>query len=166
MEGVRLMARILIKAGAEIDVPTRDEVREDIHAAVRQVESDRQRQRARGVVPLRLSGPITGSKTSYLLDAVPESGYVFNVKLLSVQLAVAGTVLVYISSSAPIGGATPMRLVANASTSSLNQVMTWSSSQLLVYPDESLYMVGSQVMNVYFLTAFQVPAEMVYKTYD
>jgi hypothetical protein len=162
------MAKILIKAGAEIDIPTREELQHDIHGAVRDVmtaESERQRARARGFVPLRLTGPI-GGKTTFLLDAVPESGYVFNLKLLSVQLASAGTLLAYIASSAPATGATPSRLIANASTSNANQVMTWSSSQVLVYPDESIYLVATQNMNVYFLIAAQVPAEMVYKVYD
>jgi hypothetical protein len=168
MEDLRLMAKILIKAGAELDIPTRDELRGDIHGAVADVmaaESERQRARARGFLPIRLYGQ-PGGKTTFLLDAVPESGYVFNVKLLSLQLASAGTVLVYIASSTPSTGSTPGRLVGNLSTSSANQVITWSSSQLLLFADEALYLVATQAINVYFLIAMQVPAEMVYKVYD
>ena len=161
------MAEFVIQAGAKVDLATRAEMREDIHHAMQATESERLRARARGFVPLRLSGNI-GGKTSFLLDAVPESGYVFNVKMLAVQLSGNGTILAYISSSSPATGATPQRLVGIGNlASSANQIITWSSSQFLLFADESIYITASGAnLNTYFLAAMQVPAEMVFKAYD
>jgi hypothetical protein len=169
MEDLRLMAKIMIKAGAVIDVPTRDEVREDISAAVRdmaEIESERLRARARAFTPMRISGNI-GNRSTFLLDATPESGYVWNLKLISVQLVGSGTCVAYISSSAPQTGATPQRLIGTGTVAnSANQIMTWSSSQVLLFPDESIYLTATSNLLTYFITAMQVPAEMIFKAYD
>jgi hypothetical protein len=162
------MAKVLIKAGAEIDVPTRDEVRADIHDGWHDYLSAIERQRARGVKPVRIArpGPTPAAGTLFLTDAAPESGYLWNVKILSVQLASAGTVLAYIASSAPSTSGTPRTLIANMGASSANQVTTWSSSQLILYPDEGIYLVATQNISAAFLAAAEVPAEMFYKIYD
>jgi len=159
--------KVLIKAGAEIDVPTRSEVREDIHGAWRDYQAEL-RQKARGIKPIRIArpGPVTAASTLFLTDAAPESGYLWNLKLVSVQLAAAGTLLTYIASSAPSTSSTPLRLIANNLTSNANQVVTFSSSQVILYPDEGLYLSATQNINAVFLTAAEVPAEMFYKIYD
>lgn len=160
------MARVIIKAGAEIDLPTREEMAADIGTSLREIESERMRARGRGFTPMRISGNI-GGRSTFLLDATPESGYVWNLKLIALQLVGSGTCVAYIASSAPATGATPQRLIGTGTVAnSANQVMTWSSSQVLVYPDESIYLTATSNMNTYFVTAMQMPAEMVYKVYD
>ena len=159
--------KVLIKAGAEIDVPTRSEVREDIHGAWRDYQAEL-RAKARGIKPIRIArpGPAPAAGTLFLTDAAPESGYLWNLKLVGVQLAAAGTLLTYIASSAPGTGATPLRLIANNLTSNANQVASWSSSQVILYPDEGLYLAATQNITAVFVTAAEVPAEMYAKIYD
>lgn len=160
--------KVQIKAGAEIDVPTREEIRGDIHDGWTDYLSALERNRAKGAKPIRIArpGPSPAAGTLFLTDAAPESGYLWNLKLVSVQLASAGTALIYIATSAPSSGSTPLRLIANLSTSNTNQVATWSSSQVILYPDEGLYVSATQNINAVFLAAAEVPAEMFYKIYD
>lgn len=159
--------KVLIKAGAEIDVPTRDEVRQDIHSAWSDYQAQL-REKARGIKPIRIArpGPSPAAGTLFVTDAAPESGYLWNLKLISVQLAAAGTLLTYIASSAPSAGSTPLRLIANNTTSNANQVVTFSSSQVILYPDEGVYLSATQNISAVFLAAAEVPAEMFYKIYD
>lgn len=157
------MAKILIKAGAEIDVPTRAEVRQDIYDAAQDVETQRLRVEYRGIKPMRVSGPVSPAATTYYIANGPEVGYLWSVQLLSVQLASAGTVLAYVTSSAPSTGATPQRLVANMSTSNANQVQPYAKNQCPVYPAESIYLVATQNITAFYMSGWEVPAEMVGK---
>jgi hypothetical protein len=160
--------KVLIKAGAEIDVPTREEVRADIHSGWRDYLTELERTKARGIKPIRIArpGPATAASTLFVVDAAPESGYLWNLKLVSVQLAAAGTGQLYVASSAPPTGVTPRSLIADLNTSKANQVASWSSSQMILYPDEGLYLSFTQNINAVFVTAAEVPAEMYYKIYD
>jgi hypothetical protein len=156
--------KVLIKAGAEIDVPTRAEVAEDIHAAWRDHFDAQQRARARGIKAIRFSapGPVPAVSTLFLPDG-PNTGYIWVLRLMSVQLASAGTVLAYITSAAPATSATPQRLIANYSTSSTSQVTTFPSGAAMIYPAESVYLSATTNIAAYFLAMWEVPAEMEYR---
>jgi len=157
------MPKVHIQGGLAVEIPNREEIRHDITSVMDQ----RERVRARGFKPIRvaLPGPSPAAGTLYIPG--PESGYVWNLKLVSVQLASNGTCLAYISSSAPSASAVPLRLVANMNTASTsNYVTTYSSSQVLLMPDEGIYLNASQNLNAVFLAAAEVPAEMVFKAYD
>lgn len=159
------MAIVEIRAGAKVDLATRAEMTEDIRAAWRDQLDAQERTVARGVKVIRISapGPIPAAKTLYIANG-PEPGYLWSVRLLSVQLAAADTVLAYITSSAPGTGATPQRLIANMSTSSANQVVTFTSASCLLNPAESIYLVAAaQNITAFFLAGWEVPAEMAYK---
>lgn len=159
------MAKVAIKAGAEIETTTPAETREIIHWSVQQAEDARERERARGVKIIRVSGPgpAAAASTYYLKDASPESGLCWSVRLLSVQLASAGTLLAYITSSAPLTGATPQRLLWNFSTSGTNQSATFPTASAMLYGDEGIYLSATQNISAFFVSAWQVPAEMEYK---
>lgn len=157
------MPAVHIQGGARIEIPNREENRADIT----QVMDARERDRARGFKPIRvaLPGPTPAGGTLYIPG--PESGYVWNLKLVSVQLATNGTALVYINSSAPVGGAVPLRLIASMNTATTSAyVTTYSSSQVLLMPDEGIYVNATQNLNSVFLAAAEVPAEMVFRVYD
>jgi hypothetical protein len=147
------VARTLIAGGQYIDVPTLDEIRAEVDAA--------ERTRLRGVKAVRVSGPgpSPAAGTLYILNG-PGSGYIWSLRLISAQLASAGTVLAYISSSAPSAGATPQRLIANLSTSGTGQVATFGKAQAMLYADESVYLSATQNITAFFLAAWEVPAEM------
>ena len=157
------MPKLTLQGGMRLEIPNREEIRHDVAS----VMDERERVRARGFKPIRIAlpGPSPAGQTLYVPG--PESGYVWNLKLVSVQLATNGTCLVYITSSAPSTSAVPLRLIANlniATTS--NYVTTYSSSQVLLMPDEGIYLNASQNLNAVFLAAAEVPAEMVFKAYD
>jgi hypothetical protein len=157
------MPAVTLQGGMRLEIPNREEIRHDVTAVMDQ----RERVRARGFKPIRvaLPGPVPAGGTLYIPG--PESGYIWNLKLVSVQLAANGTCLVYINSSAPVGGAVPLRLIANMNTATtLNYVTTYSSSQVLLMPDEGIYLNASQNLAAVFIAAAEVPAEMVFKAYD
>jgi hypothetical protein len=157
------MPRLHIQGGVEVEIPNREEIRSDVTS----VMDARERNRARGFKPIRvaLPGPVPAGGTLYIPG--PESGYVWNLKLVSVQLASNGSCLVYINSSAPVGGAVPLRLIANMNTATTSAyVATYSSSQVLLMPDAGIFLNATQNLNSVFLAAAEVPAEMVFKAYD
>lgn len=98
---------------------------------------------------------------------LPESGYTWNLKLVSVQLSASATVQAFIVSSAPSSGSTPPRLISNFGAAATSQVTTWSSSQVYLRPDEGLYLLPSTgTINAWFVTAEQAAAERQAKVYD
>ena len=157
------MPVVTIQGGAKFEIPNRKEIREDLAASL----DEREQSRARGFKPIRIALPGPTPAVGTLYSPGPESGYVWNLKLISVQLAAAGTALVYINSSAPVGGAVPLRLIANLNTATTTSyVTTFSSSQILLMPDEGIYVNASQNLSAVFMTAAETPAEMVFKAYD
>ncbi len=155
---------VMIKAGAKLETTTPAETEQIVGSAVRGHFDAQERQRARGVKLIRASapGPLPLAST-LLIPNGPESGYIWSLRLLSVQLASAGTCLAYITSSAPGTSATPQRLVANFSTSSTSQVITFPTAAAMLYQSEGLYLSASQNITAWFLAGWEVPAEMEYK---
>jgi hypothetical protein len=156
--------KVLIKAGAEIDVPTRAEVAEDIHSAWRASEAHHEMERARGLKWIRASqpGPLPLASTLFLPTG-PDTGYLWTAMLLSVQLASAGTVLAYVTSAAPSTSSTPLRLIWNASTSSANQVTTFGRGAVMLNQAESVYLSATQNITAWLLAGWEVPSEMAWK---
>jgi len=160
------MPSVTLQGGMRLEIPNREEIRHDMTS----VMDARERVRARSFKPVRILQPGSGALTQFLGSFGPEQGYVWNLKLLSVQLAATGTLLAYLASSAPSTSATPGRLIGNfGNATGLGQVEKWSSSQVLMQPGEGIYLVatgsGANLSQV-FLTAAEVPAEMVFKAYD
>jgi|SRR5271165_2999584 len=159
------MPKVIFQGGMHLEIPNREEIRADMTAAL----DERELSRSRGFKPIRVArpGPVPAASTLFLQDAAPESGYLWNLKLISVQLATNGTCLVYIASSAPSTSSVPLRLIANLSvTTTSAYVVTFSSSQVLLLPDEGIYLNATQNISSVFLTAAEVPAEMAFKAYD
>jgi hypothetical protein len=160
------MPKVTVQGGLHVEIPNREEIRTDVAS----VMDERQRVAARGFKPVRYAQPGNGTLTQFFGNFGPEQGYVWNLKLLSVQLASSGTVLAYLASSAPSTGATPARLIANfGNVAGLGLVEKWSSSQIIMQPGEGIYLValgsGANISEV-FLAAAEMPAEMVFKVYD
>lgn len=155
---------VMIKAGAKIETTSPAETRDIVHGAITAEADARERAHARGVKVIRLSapGPSPAAGTLYIASG-PEAGYMWAVRILSVQLASSGTCLAYIASSAPGTGATPQRLIANMSTSGTSQVATFNSGAALLNPAESIYLSATQNITAYFMAGWEVPAEMAYK---
>lgn len=154
------MAEVAIHAGAKFQTATPDEVRTIVAA-----ESAAERQRARGVKHIRIAGigAQPAAQTLYILTG-PASGYIWSLRLLSVQISAADTCLAYIASSAPSAGATPQRLITPFGTSNANQYDKFAKGQVMLYPDESVYLsCAAHTINAFFMTAWEAPAEMEYK---
>lgn len=158
------MPKVLIRGGMTVEIPDRHE----IGAQFREELDARQLSRARGFKPIRMAVPGNGTLTQFVPNG-PEQGYVWNLKLLTVQLAATGTVQAFLASSAPATGSLPARLITDFGVTGTSQVEKWSSSQVLLMPGEGLYLsvTGSGAnLNEIFYTAVEAPAEMVYKLYD
>jgi hypothetical protein len=130
----------------------------------------RERERARGVKWVEFAVPLTTPATNHVIGHHPESGFVWSAKIVSVTLASSGTLLVYKVSGGDIGtgpsAASTLRLVGQALTSATTQVITWSSNQCYMPPDQTLYLIASQNINSYYVGAEQAIAEQHWKIFD
>ena len=160
------MAKVLIRAGAALDVPTRAEVAEDLRSIweeQRQIESARERERLRSMKRIELFIPVSPAANNVFIGQTvtanegngPELGYIWSVRMVSITLSGTGTLTVYKSSSS----ADTRRPVWYAGTGQPVQVALWSSDQLRLRPGEGLYIVGSTTLTAVFMSAWQVAAE-------
>lgn len=160
------MAKVLIRAGAEIDVPTRAEVAQDLRSIwdeQREIESARERERLRSMKRVELFIPVSPAANNVFIGQTvtanegngPELGYVWSVRMVSITLSGTGTLTVYKSSSS----ADTRRPVWYAGTGQPVQVALWSSDQLRIRPGEGLYIVGSTTLTAVFMSAWQIAAE-------
>jgi hypothetical protein len=152
--------KVLIKAGAEIDVPTRDEVRADIHDAWRSYEAERERIRARGVkwVRIAVNDPLVPhNETIY----GPEAGYVWKLSRFTATLSAADSIALYVGDSANnrLIGFTP------SVTGQTLYVIGFSGPSEVLLGGETLYAAtsGTGRFSQYYLSAWQVPEEMQWK---
>jgi hypothetical protein len=136
----------------------------DVRAIV--AESARERERARGVKDMRRSLFVQGTPASTrftLSDSIgPASGYIWTVRLITVQLATAGTGQVYISSDTnPAATAAQQRSLLWAfGTSQQWQSQTLNSGAAILKSDEGLFFSFTQNITAYMLSGWQVPSEM------
>ena len=164
------MARTVLKSGVEIDIPTRGEVREDIHTAWRDHESQRERERARGIKKFRRSALLStpaGTRVSILDAITPEAGYSWVIRCISVYLASAGTGQAFITSdtSTTLSSITQSKPVAVFTTSAQYQVEFLNAGACILDVDEGLYLNFTQNVNGYMVAGWMAPTEMIYKLY-
>lgn len=99
--------------------------------------------------------------------AIPDSGYIANLKLVSVLLSASATVQAFIATGPPGTGSTFTRLISNFGIAATSQITTWSSSQVFLRPTEGLYLLPSTgTITSWFVTYEQSVAEMQAKIYD
>lgn len=167
------MARQRIQGGAMLDIPSVDEIGTDTAARLaafgaqqRLIADERERQHARGIKNIRRDVQITAATTRFTnLDGIgPELGYVWGVRLLSAQLASAGTMQAWITSDTSTGttAANSRRLVMSNASNQF-QVALFNSGACILLPDEGLFLSAGQNITSYFLAAWEVPAEMAWK---
>ena len=141
---------------------------EAMHQA--QVEQDREMERVRGIKPVRFEEfPKLNQAT---LVSGPEQGWVWDLKLLSLQMsAPTSQAGVYIGDQPTLGttpGTVPARrMIWLWTVSNWSQALyTWSSHQVLLQPGDQLVVdcVAAGVLaNEVFGIAVAIPAEMVGK---
>ena len=159
------MPEVRIQGGMRLMVPDRGEHRDDLRAVLD--EQEKERERARSFKPMRIAspGPSPAAKTVFV--PLPEQGYAWNLKLVSVQLASADTVQLFIATSAPSTTSVLLTLISNFGASATSQVDKWSASQVILNPGEGLYIAAAaQNITAFCILADQAVAEMVYKLYD
>ena len=162
------MALQLVRGGASLDIPTPDEVADVVDIRTRDfwreqqaIAEARERERARTIKPVRAAGPSAAATGSFFITG-PDSGYMWNVKLISVQTDAADTVQAFIATAAPATGATPRSLISNFGASATSQVTTFSSDQILLNSDEGLWLkAAAHNITAYFITAIEVMAERI-----
>jgi hypothetical protein len=162
------MAQQMIRGGTPVDIPSTAEIGAEVDQRWRQfydrqqaIADARERERARTIKPVRASGPSAAKAASFFIPG-PDSGYMWNVKLISVQLDSADTVQAFIATAAPGTGATPRSLISKFGASDTTQVVTFSSDQILLNPDEGLWLTAAaHSITAYFVTAIEVMAERI-----
>jgi len=162
------MAQQMIRGGAPVDIPTPAEVADVVDVRARAfareqqaIADARERDRVRTIKPVRAAGPSAAKAASFFIPG-PDSGYMWNVKLISVQVDAADTVQAFITTAAPATGATPRSLISNFGASATSQVITFSSDQILLNPDEGLWLTAAaHNITAYFITAVEVMAERI-----
>lgn len=158
--------KVLIKAGAEIDVPTRDELREDIHGAVR-VQSELERAWVRGVKPMRTSAP-WGSGNAYVSPPVPQ-GYCWVLMLAGVTLGASDQLQVFVNSDNTTITNGQGNIIYGPTTNSagatfpVSQAATFPKGAVVLFTGDtfSLKAVGGQQINRVFWAVIELPAERI-----
>jgi len=136
-----------------VDLLTAKEVREGMGHAI----SHEIREWLRGIDYLGFAGAGNGTNT-ITLPASPLSGYSWNYKLVSAQLAGAGVLSIYPGDS---GGIAPIGVVTGvANGTAIDCVYTWSSNQVVLKDQRNLTLVASAVILNWRLMVQQVPTEM------
>ena len=168
------MPDVLIRGGIHAQIPDLAEIGAEIRAGIRSEIADEWRARAgaddaerarfHGTKPMRVSG-YANAQTLYLggpNGVGPESGYIWQVRLISCQVATSDTVSAYITSGSPQTGVTPQRLVQAWTTAATGLVQTFNAGACILLPDESLYLsAAAHNIVAYYVSGFQVPAEFV-----
>jgi hypothetical protein len=151
------VAQTVIRSGQVLDYASMAEIRAEMDL--------RERQLGRGIKYIRLSGPgpSPAAQTLYIANG-PEVGYIWALRLLSVQVSSADTLIAYVTSSAPSTGLTPQRLISTFGASNLNQVATFGTAQAMLYGGEGVYLsAAAHDITAWHLTAWEVPSEMEWK---
>lgn len=154
------MTATLLRAGVEIDIPSRHEIRHEVDEALRMRARERAKKRMEVMVPV--------SGTSASVPGPPNEGYVWSLKLAAAQLSATGSISVYKASSAsdlrrPLGNATAP---ASAIGTAFPAVVTWSSDQARIRHGEEIFILATVSMSGLYVAAWEAPAEMEAEIYD
>ena len=157
------MADVLIQGGQRFQTTTPDEVREII-AQARIAERGALLEELRGVKLLRRDAPVTTPALTRITtndNITPESGYVWAVLMVSAQLASAGTFQAFITSDTDTTKTAAMqrRLVASGASNQY-QAIAIPKNACVLLPGEGLFLNAGQNIISYFLSGWEVPAEM------
>ena len=165
------MTAQIVRGGGTLDIPSADETADAVDGRVRawwheqqEIQQTREREHLRGVKLLRRDAPLTVPATTRFTavdSIIPESGYVWCVLMVSAQLASAGTFQAFISSDTDTTktAAQQRRLVVSG-TSNQYQTLAIPKNACVLMPGEGLFLNAGQNIISYFLSGWEVPAEM------
>jgi hypothetical protein len=165
------MAAQLVRGGGTLDIPTADENAAAAMGHVRafvaeqqEIAQARQRENLRGVKLLRRDTSLTTPATTRITTAdgiTPEQGYVWCVLMVSAQLASAGTFQAFITSDTDTTrtAAQQRRLVASGASNQYQAIPIGKNACVLL-PGEGLFLNAGQNITAYFLSGWEIPAEM------
>ena len=155
------MPAVTIQGGMKVEIPNREEIREDMNT----MWDQRERVAARGLKPLRFIGvppvPATqvGTGTSFNIPYGPLPGYTWNVRLVAAQFGTAASLLAGVGFGE---GDTKIPLIAEVNTASLTfPVATFSSGQMFLNGGETLALWASATVTLvaFGLFVIESPAE-------
>jgi len=154
------MPAVTIQGGMRVEIPNREEIRQDLNT----VWDTRERVAARGLKPMRFiqaPPPSTsiGTAAAFNIPYGPEPGYTWNVRIVAAQLSAAASLLAGIGFGE---GDTKVPLVAEVNTASLTfPVTTFSSGQMFLNGGETLALWASSTVTLiaYGLFVIESPAE-------
>ena len=135
-----------------VDLLTNSELKESLgHSMSHQI-----RETLRGIDYMGTAGP--GNGTGLITVPCADSGYAWSVRLVSAQLAAAGTLSIYpgdTNTVAPVGN-----VVAIPNGTLFECVYLWSNQALVLKDARNLTLFSSVTILNYRILARQVPAEM------
>jgi hypothetical protein len=155
------MTKTLMRAGFELETVTPDEARGIIHQEMRQFFQARAKKRMEVTFPV-----LTPATTVFLgpseVAGMPEEGYIWSLKMVSVNFSATSTLNIYKATSS---GDTRRPLCPTLATQTV-QSFTWSSDQARLRHGEGLYLTGSANITGVYVAAWQAPSEMESEVYD
>lgn len=158
------MPGVLIRGGAEIEIPDRSEVRGIMRDELAGLYKARTKKRIEQMFPVPV--PAATVFVGPAQSIGPDEGYIWSLKLVSVLLVSAGHLNVYKSTSTgdrrrPLGS-------GNAtSIGGVNPVsVTWSSDQARLRHSEGLFLEAEQNISQIYLCGWEIAAELEAEVYD
>lgn len=168
------MPEVTIQGGMKLQIPNMAEIRDGVRGEVGDAFAH-QRKQMQAVKDLRRGvqlGTNAAATVSTLAGGTgagaPASGYSWVVRLLTIQLASAGTVNAYISSDNSVTAQTATtltRLLWPFTTSQTAQAATFPSGAGILHPDEGLLFIATQNITAYAMYGWEVPTEMLAELY-
>jgi hypothetical protein len=154
---------VLLRAGAEVEIPSVHEIR----GTMEEVWAAHERAKVRGKKRMELLFPVQPAATTVFLgpaDAggMAEEGYIWSLKMVSVNFSASSTLNIYKSSNS---GDTRRPLCPTLAAATV-QSFSWSSDAARLRHGEGLYLVGSATITGVYVAAWQVPAEQEAEIYD
>ena len=147
--------------------PTADDIADAV--ALRQAQARADIQQFTAEKPIELTIPVQPASATFFIGPnqpaatpTPQEGYVWSLKMLSVNLSATGTMNIYKSSSS---GDTRRPLCPTQASNTV-QSFTWSSDAARIKHGEGIYIMVSTTITGVYLHAWEVPAEKVAKLYD
>lgn len=158
------MAVQLIRGGGTIDTLTPSEL-QAFWREEQQIQQVREREHLRAVKLMRRDSSLTTPALTRITtnDSItPASGYVWAVLMVSAQLASSGSLQAFITSDTDTTktAASQRRLVASSNTNNQYQALAIPKNACVLLADEGLFLNASTNIVSYFLSGWEVPAEM------
>ena len=154
--------------GAELDLRLGRDQRGEWWVEQQEIARQRELEHYRGMKPLARDAQLTTPALTRLTitdSIVAEAGIYWVLRLLSAQLASSGSFQAFITTDTDTTktAAQQRRLVASSGSNNQYQVFTFNTGACILRADQGLFLNASVNIVSYFMSGWEVPAEMIGK---